>query len=249
MKLNKKEIKILAIFIAVWGIFFIGSGFIMKSNKKITYKNNYKLIIKKNEKSQTQTKKIEIVLKDIEIEINNPISVNVKDYLVDGDKVDEKIIKQLELDTSLVNISQSGIYIYTIKYNKKKYQAKITVKEKELPDMTFTLKEISLYIGEAIPTDKKSFINEKLPDEIYDKISLEIPTIDTSFQNDYKYYAIYKNTRYEGTIKIREKGVKEILKTNCSDDAKLDEESNTCICLDSTKIYDNETKECKEKTS
>ena len=45
----------------------------------------------------------------------------VKDYLVDGDQVDEKIIKQLELDTSLVNITQAGTYTYTIKYNKKNY--------------------------------------------------------------------------------------------------------------------------------
>ena len=121
MKLNKKEIKILAIFIAVWGTFFIGSGLVMKSNKKIIKKVNYKLDVKKHTQSHTQAKKIEIVLKDIEIEINNPISVNVKDYLVDGDQVDEKIIKQLELDTSLVNITQAGTYTYTIKYNKNKY--------------------------------------------------------------------------------------------------------------------------------
>ena len=92
MKLNKKEIKILAIFIAVWGTFFIGSGLVMKSNKKIIKKVNYKLDVKKHTQSHTQAKKIEIVLKDIEIEINNPISVNVKDYLVDGDQVDAESI-------------------------------------------------------------------------------------------------------------------------------------------------------------
>ena len=245
MKLNKKEIKILAIFIAVWGTFFVGSGLVMKSNKKIIKKVNYKLDVKKHTQSHTQAKKIEIVLKDIEIEINNPISVNVKDYLVDGDQVDEKIIKQLELDTSLVNITQAGTYTYTIKYNKKKYQGKIKVKEKELPDMTLTLKEITLYVGEAIPTDKKAFINEKLPDEIYDKVTIEIPQIDTSIQNDYKYYAIYKNTRYEGTIKIREKGVTGISKSKCPDDATFNEATNTCKCNNSEKTYDTESKSCK----
>ena len=244
MKFNKKEIKILAIFIAVWGLFFIGSGIVMKSNKKITKKTNYKLVVKKSKKSQAQAKKIEVILKDIEIEINNPISVNVKDYLVDGDKIDDKIIKQLELDTSLVNISQAGTYTYTIKYNKKKYQGKIKVKEKELPDMTFTLKEITLYIGEAIPKDKKAFINEQLPDEIYEKITMEIPTIDTSVQNDYKYYAIYKNTRYDGIIRIREKGIIEITKTTCPDDSTLDENENTCKCNDTKKTYDTESKTC-----
>lgn len=245
MKFNKKEIKIIAIFIAVWGLFFIGSGIVMKNNKKITKKTNYRLIVKKSKKSQAQAKKIEVILKDIEIEINNPISVNVRDYLVDGDKIDEKIIKQLELDTSLVNISQAGTYTYIVKYNKKKYQAKIKVKEKELPDMTFTLKEITLYIGDAIPKDKKEFINEQLPDEIYEKITMEIPSIDTSVQNDYKYYAIYKNTRYDGIIRIREKGVKEITKNKCPDDATLEEDENICKCNDSEKTFDMESKTCK----
>lgn len=243
MKLNQKEIKTLAIFIAVWGLFFAGSGLIMQKNKKITKQINYKLDVKTKKSSQTQAKKIEIELKDIEIEINNPISVNVKDYLVDGDKIDEKIIKQLELDTSLVNITQKGSYTYTIKYNKKKYQGTIKVKEKELPDMTFTLKEISLYIGESIPTDKKAFINETLPEEIYENITLEIPTIDTSTQNDYKYYAIYKNTRYEGTIKIREKVTYSIVR-KCPEESKYDESSDLCICKDTSKTYYKDTNTC-----
>lgn len=244
MKLNRKEIKILAIFIAIWGLFFTGSGLVMKKNKKIIKKVNYKLDVKTKKSTQSQSKKIEIELKDIEIEINNPISVNTRDYLVDGENIDEKIIKQLELDTSLVNISQAGSYTYTIKYNKKKYQGTIKVKEKELPDMTFTLKEISLYVGESIPTDKKAFINETLPEEIYDKIKLEIPEIDTSMQNDYKYYAIYKNTRYEGTIKIREKVVIGIVK-KCPDDAEYDETTSTCICNDKLKTYNKDLKTCK----
>ena len=235
MKLNQKEIKILAVFIAVWGLFFAGSGLVMNKNKKIIKNVNYKLDVKTKKSTQSQTKRIEIELKDIEIEINNPLSVNIKDYLVDGENMDDRIIKQLELDTSLVNISQAGSYTYTIKYNKKKYQGTIKVKEKELPDMTFTLKEISLYVGEAIPTDKKAFINETLPDEIYDKIKLEIPEIDTSIQNDYKYYAIYKNTRYEGTIKIRERVVIGVVK-KCPDDAEYDE---------ATKTYNKDLKVCK----
>ena len=244
MKLNQKEIKILAVFIAVWGLFFAGSGLVMNKNKKIIKNVNYKLDVKTKKSTQSQTKRIEIELKDIEIEINNPLSVNIKDYLVDGENMDDRIIKQLELDTSLVNISQAGSYTYTIKYNKKKYQGTIKVKEKELPDMTFTLKEISLYVGEAIPTDKKAFINETLPDEIYDKIKLEIPEIDTSIQNDYKYYAIYKNTRYEGTIKIRERVVIGVVK-KCPDDAEYDGETNTCTCNDSTKTYNKDLKVCK----
>lgn len=245
MKLNRKEMKVIIIFITIWGLFFTGSGLIMNNNKKIITNINYKLDVKTKKSSQTQAKKIEIELKEIEIEINTPISVNIKDYLVDGENVDENIIKQLELDTSLVNITQAGTYTYTIKYNKKKYQSTVKVKEKELPDMSISLKEISLYVGEAIPTDKKFFINESLPEEVYNNIKLEIPEIDTSLQNDYKYYAVYKNTRYEGTIKIRDKGINEIVKNKCPEETEYDENTNTCTCKDKEKKYDSELKICK----
>ena len=177
MKLNSKETKILSAVIAIWGIVFI----------------------------EAQAKKKEIILKEIETEINTPISVNIKDYLVDADKMDESIIKKLELDTSLVNINQAGTYKYTVKYNKKKYQGTIKVKEKELPDMTFTLKNITLDIGDAIPADKREYINETISDEVYQNITLDISQVKNSIQNDYKYYIIYKNTRYEGTISVRNK--------------------------------------------
>ena len=245
MKLNRKETKVIIIFITIWGLFFTGSGLIMNNSKKIITNINYKLDVKTKKSSQTQAKKIEIELKDIEIEINTPISVNIKDYLVDGENVDENIIKQLELDTSLVNITQAGTYTYTIKYNKKKYQGTVKVKEKELPDMSISLKEISLYVGEAIPTDKKFFINESLPEEVYNNIKLEIPEIDTSLQNDYKYYAVYKNTRYEGTIKIRDKGINEIVKNKCPEETEYDKNTNTCTCKDKEKKYDSELKICK----
>jgi hypothetical protein len=245
MKLNRRETKVIIIFITIWGLIFTGSGLIMNNNKKIITNINYKLDVKTKKSSQTQAKKIEIELKDIEIEINTPISVNIKDYLVDGDNVDENIIKQLELDTSLVNITQAGTYTYTIKYNKKKYQGTVKVKEKELPDMSISLKEISLFVGEAIPTDKKFFINESLPEEVYNNIKLEIPEIDTSLQNDYKYYAVYKNTRYEGTIKIRDKGINEIVKNKCPEETEYDENTNTCTCKDKEKKYDSELKICK----
>ena len=89
MKLNRKEMKVIIIFITIWGLFFTGSGLIMNNNKKIITNINYKLDVKTKKSSQIQAKKIEIELKEIEIEINTPISVNIKDYLVDGENVDE----------------------------------------------------------------------------------------------------------------------------------------------------------------
>lgn len=245
MKLNNREIKILAIVIAVWGTFLIGSGITMNLNKKTVTKTNYRLDVSNKKVSITQAKKIEIILKDIEVEINNPISVNVKDYLKDGDKVDTKIIKKLELDTSLVNITQAGSYKYTITYNKKKYQGTIKVKEKELPDMTFTLKTIPLFVGESIPTDKRLYINEKISDEVYESIILDISQVNNSVQNDYKYYITYKNTKYEGTISVRNKIITVTTQEKCSDEAKYDDNTKTCKCKDTSKTYDSSSKTCK----
>lgn len=205
MKLNSKETKILSAVIAIWGIVFISSGIVMNNSKKTETVIKYKLDVSTQKISEAQAKKKEIILKELETEINTPISVNIKDYLVDADKMDESIIKKLELDTSLVNINQAGTYKYTVKYNKKKYQGTIKVKEKELPDMTFTLKNITLDIGDAIPADKREYINETISDEVYQNITLDISQVKNSIQNDYKYYIIYKNTRYEGTISVRNK--------------------------------------------
>lgn len=205
MKLNSKETKILSAVIAIWGIVFISSGIVMNNSKKTETVIKYKLDVSTQKISEAQAKKKEIILKELETEINTPISVNIKDYLVDADKMDESIIKKLELDTSLVNINQAGTYKYIVKYNKKKYQGTIKVKEKELPDMTFTLKNITLDIGDAIPADKREYINETISDEVYQNITLDISQVKNSIQNDYKYYIIYKNTRYEGTISVRNK--------------------------------------------
>ena len=115
MKLNSKETKILSAVIAIWGIVFISSGIVMNNSKKTETVIKYKLDVSTQKISEAQAKKKEIILKEIETEINTPISVNIKDYLVDADKMDESIIKKLELDTSLVNINQAGTYKYTVK--------------------------------------------------------------------------------------------------------------------------------------
>ena len=115
MKLNSKETKILSAVIAIWGIVFISSGIVMNNSKKTETVIKYKLDVSTQKISEAQAKKKEIILKELETEINTPISVNIKDYLVDADKMDESIIKKLELDTSLVNINQAGTYKYTVK--------------------------------------------------------------------------------------------------------------------------------------
>ena len=158
MKLNTKEMKIISIVIASWGIFLIGSGVVMSTKDKPIINTKYSLNIKKKKIAQAQAKTNEIKLKDITIEINNPISVNIKDYLENVENISNETLKNLKLDTSLVNINQAGTYQYTITFKKKKYLANIIVKEKELPKMNFTLKSLTLVTGDSLSTNPKSYI-------------------------------------------------------------------------------------------
>lgn len=249
MKLNKKEIKILSMVIAVWGIFLIGSGVIVGNNDKTITKVNYKLNVSTQRISEAQAKKNEIIVKNIEVEIDNPISVNIKDYLVDADNISTTMLKKMKLDTSLVNTSQAGTYKYTITYKKKKFQGTVKVKEKELPDINFTLKEISLYVGDAISTDVRTYIKETISDEVYNNIILDLSQVDNSKQNSYKYFITYKNTKYEGTINVRERVILPSATVHsCPSDAKYDETEKKCKCNDENKTYDEESKTCKTKT-
>ena len=156
--MSNKEMKVLSFIIAFWGIVFIGSGLIINKSFKPKEKIRYSLNIEEKRISQAQAKTNEIKLKDLEIEINNPISMNIEDYLENINNIEMSVLKVLKLDTSLVNITQAGTYQYTITYNKKKYIGTIKIKEKELPNVTFTLINLSLSTGEAIPTNPRNYI-------------------------------------------------------------------------------------------
>ncbi len=101
--------------IAFLGILCIGSGIAMPMLITFEQKNLVKLTI--TQKRVSKAKSNEIKLKNMESEINTPISVKIEDYLVY--ELDDKIIKNLKLDTSNVNVTQAGSYTYTITYKKK----------------------------------------------------------------------------------------------------------------------------------
>ncbi len=248
MKLNNKERVILSAVIAVWGMVFIGSGAIMQKQMKPTIRTSYTLDVKSRRIPEIQAKTNEIKIKDITLEINNPLSVNVEDYLDGVDKLDDKVLKSLRLDTSLVNINQAGDYQYTITYKKKKYIGKITVKEKELPNVTFSLKTITLKVGDALSTNPRSYINETISNEVYNNLTLDLSKVDTSTVNTYDYYITYKGVRYQGKIVVQDIGPTIMTKTteSCPKDAPADKDGK-CVCSDLTKEYDSATKSCKEK--
>lgn len=206
MNISTKGFKILSIFIACWGIIFLSTGVYMEKNIKPKVKVNYTLSVEKRKIPQAQAKSNEIKLKDIEIEINNPISVNIKDYLENYNNIDVEVMKSLKLDTSLVNINQPGVYQYTITYKKKKYLGNVKVNEKKLPIINFTLKNITLTTGEAISTNPRTYIKEEITDEVYNNITLDISRVNNQVQDDYEYYILYNGTIYKGEISIRNPG-------------------------------------------
>ena len=111
--ITKKESRFLSLTIAACGLLLIGSGLVMTNTKKETIiKKNYSVSITEQKVAQSKTN--EIKLKKMELEINNPISLNIKDYIENVDQIEESVLKALKLDTSVVNINQAGTYTYTV---------------------------------------------------------------------------------------------------------------------------------------
>ena len=200
MKLSKKQTKIISIALASWGILLIGSGISMSFVEKPKTKQKIQLRIV--QKRVNNTKSNEIKLKDIEVELDQPLSVNVKDYLENPDNIEEKILNTLKLDTSMINISQAGTYTYTITYKKKKFSARYVVKDKELPNVTMTLKNLNLEVGSSLSTDIQTYVTEKLTKEVKDNSVLNISTVNTTQSGNYQYTITYNNKLYMGTITI-----------------------------------------------
>lgn len=199
-QLSKKEKVILSVTIAIWGVILIGSGLILNAQDKTITKTIYTLSVNQQRVAQQRTN--EIKLKDLEIELNTPLSVDVKDYLEDIENLDESIFPYLKLDTSTVKISEVGTYTYTVSYKKKKYNGTIKVKEKELPNVELQLKTVKIECGKAIPTDLTAYINTPLTDEMKAHITLDISKINNSVANDYQFIVIYNNVTYVGTATV-----------------------------------------------
>lgn len=206
---NNKQKRIISIILASWSFFLIISGIIMNHQVKPIINTTYTLKIETKKIAEQQAKTNEIKLKDIEIEINNPISVDIRDYLENSDKISDTTLKALKLDTSLVNINQAGTYQYKIAYKKKTYVGSIKVKEKELPNVSFTLKRIEITTfkeGESLSANPRSYIEEYITDEVYNNITLDISQVKPTIQGDYPYYIIYKGVTYQGKVIVRNPG-------------------------------------------
>lgn len=200
--ITRKQRNIIIITITIWALILIGSGLTMNSlNKPIT---KTKTELKITQKRVANMKSNEILLKEMEQEINQPISMNVKDYLENADDIEDNILKELQLDTSMVNVNQAGNYTYTITYKKKTFNGSFEIKEKPLPDMILTLKTLNLELGSALSTDIQTYITETLSDEIKNNVKLNLANVNTAQAGNYQYTVTYNGRLYTGTITIYE---------------------------------------------
>lgn len=198
--ITSKQRNIIVAVIAIWGIIFIGSGITMNFMDKPITKTKREL--KVTQKRVANMKSNEIRLRNMEQEINQPLSVNVKDYLENANDIEEDILRELQLDTSMVNVNQAGNYTYTIKYKKKTFNGTFTIKEKPLPDMVLTLKNLNLETGSALSTDVQTYITEKLTTEVKKNIKLNLTNVNTAQAGSYQYTVTYNGRLYTGTITI-----------------------------------------------
>lgn len=202
-KLTGKEIKIISATLATWGLLFVGSGLTMKAmTKPVTVvKSDFEIVQKRVSETITN----EIKLKDMESEINNPLSVDVKDYLANLEEIDLSIVKNLKLDTSMVNTQQNGTYTYTIAYQKKKYNGSYTIKEKELPKVELTLKNFKLALNSPLnanPEDLSTYIEEELTEEVKKNITIDLSQVRTDQEGIYEYTVTYNGIIYKGKIEV-----------------------------------------------
>lgn len=198
--LSNKQRYIIAGAIAVWGVIFIGSGvtMTMMDTPIKKEKTEFKVV----QKRVANMKSNEIRLKAMEQEINQPISVNIKDYLENVNDIDNDIIEDLKLDTSMVNVNQAGTYTYTVTYKKKTFNGTFTIKEKPLPNLVLTLKNLNIELGSTLSTDIQNYINEPLTDEVKQNITLDLSKVNTAQAANYQYTVTYNGRLYTGTITI-----------------------------------------------
>ena len=200
---KKKELRMISLTLACWGLLFIGSGAALNTKETTVVKYNYSVTVSQNKVAESKTN--EIKLKDMKLEVNTPLSVDIKDYLEDVENIDSSVLASLKLDTSKVNPQEPGTYTYTISYKKKTYNGTFTITEKQLPKVTITLKNLKVETKTALSkTDLSFYIVETLTDEIKNNIKLDIDNVNTAKAGTYQYKVTYNNQVYTANIEVYE---------------------------------------------
>lgn len=194
---------LISITLATWGLVMIITGMILNTQKRTILKNDYTVDISSTR--VTSLKTVEIKLKKMELDINNPLSLDVKDYIENINNLDPTIVNSLKLDTSMVNINEAGIYTYIVTFKNKKYNGQFIIKEKELPNFALTLKDVTLEVGDAISTNVTSYVRESLPEQIRNNLVLDLSEVTTSNPGIYTYKITYNKKIYTGKVTVTAK--------------------------------------------
>ena len=206
---DSKGLKVLLLSLTFSGLLSTTSGVILNSMNIKPTKN--KINVKVVEKQVSRIKTNIPVLKDIEVEVNEPISVDVKEYINNLDDIDYNVLRQFKLDTSLVNLTQPGKYLYTISYENKKYNGSVIVKEKTNETVKLQIKSLKFKINDEIPTDIKKYVDTELTPEMLQAIKLDISKVNNKVAGDYQYTITYENQLYTGIINIYEEQPSQVI--------------------------------------
>lgn len=200
MKMNKKELRIISLTLASWALILIGTGTAMNTKETTVVKSTYTVSVSKNKVAETKTN--EIKLKEMTIEVNNPLSVDVKDYLENVENIDAGVLASLKLDTSKVNTQEAGTYTYTISYKRKTYNGTYVVTAKQLPKVTITLRNITLKKDSSLDRNLSTYIVEDLTDEVKNNITLDLSEVKINQEGTYQYKVIYDKQVYTANIEV-----------------------------------------------
>ena len=239
MKKNKNiGINIIIASLTLSGIMSITTGTIL--NKKNNVLKTDKIQVEVIQKQVAKIKSNIPKLKEITIEINEPLSVNIIDYIENMDDIEDSVLKKFKLDTSLVNVTQAGKYIYNIIYKEKIYNGTVTVKEKPLPIIeNIILKELNIELGKELPltTDISSYINTTIPDELKENIKINIDNVNINIAGKYQYTVTYGSKIYTGNITIyqpqnseikeKKEDIEDNQKTDNNEESEKKEDKNT----------------------
>ena len=210
--IKNKGTKILILSLTFSGLLSTTAG-IALNNMKVNTSTN-KIGVKVVERQVARLKSNVPVLKDLEVKINEPISVDVKDYILNIDDISSNALRAFKLDTSLVNVTQAGKYSYIIQHNGKKYKGSITVKEKEKEEKIIEnlhIKNFSIKVNEQLPTEITSYLEDKVDTLDPSLIKLDTSKVDIHVAGAYQYTITYSNMLYTGTIKVYEEQATQVL--------------------------------------
>ena len=209
MKENK-GIKILILSLTFSGLLSTTTGVVLNNMKTKTVSN--KMAVKVIEKKVARIQSNVPVLKDITVEINEPISVDVKEYIKNTDDISDSVLRAFKLDTSLVNVTQPGKYNYIVEYKDKKYVGSVTVKAKDSVE-NIHVKNLSLKLNSVLPTSVNDYIEENLSEDALKEAKLDVSKVNIKTAGDYQYTITYNKLLYTGIITIYEEKPSQTLNT------------------------------------